>query len=135
MMDLKELEMLFFKTLASRYKDIPVTPAQSMILMGIYHHDGELCQKELEKVSLCNKSTLSALLNTMEKNGLIMRKDAIDDSRKKNVVLSDKALEVVRFLQEDKLKLTKIIGEGITDEEVALFGKVLDKLKKNIERI
>lgn len=135
MVDIKETELLFFRALALRYKTLDVTPVHSRIMMEIYQHDGKMCQKDIEDAVLCNKSTLSAVLNTMEKNGLIKRVGVADDYRKKYIVLSEKALEIVDVLNKDRIIIDEIINEGISDEERKSLGEILEKLKKNIERI
>ena len=83
----------------------------------------------------CNKSTLSAILNTMEKNELIKRIDSKIDSRRKVIILTDKAIEVVRYLKEDRKVLDHILLDNITEEEYGLFSDILHKLRKNMERI
>ena len=92
-------------------------------------------QKEIEDFIPCNKSTLSAILNTMEKNELIKRVDSEIDSRRKVIILTDKALEIVRYLKEDKKVLDHILLDNITDEEYRLFSDILHKLRNNMERI
>lgn len=133
--EINELDLFFFKAMANRYKKLDITPVQSRIIMVIASKKDGMYQKEMEDFIPCNKSTLSAILNTMEKNELIKRIDSKIDSRRKVIILTDKAVEVVRYLKEDRKVLGHILLDNITDEEYGLFSDILHKLRKNIERI
>ncbi len=133
--EINELDLFFFKVMANRYKKLDITPVQSRIIMVIASKKDGMYQKEIEDFIPCNKSTLSAILNTMEKNELIKRVDSEIDSRRKVIILTDKALEIVRYLKEDKKVLDHILLDNITDEEYRLFSDILHKLRNNMERI
>ncbi len=133
--EINELDLFFFKVMANRYKKLDITPVQSRIIMVIASKKDGMYQKEIEDFIPCNKSTLSAILNTMEKNELIKRVDSEIDSRRKVIILTDKALEIVRYLKEDKKVLDHILLDNITDEEYRLFSDILHKLRDNMERI
>lgn len=133
--EINELDLFFFKVMANRYKKLDITPVQSRIIMVIASKKDGMYQKEIEDFIPCNKSTLSAILNTMEKNKLIKRVDSEIDSRRKVIILTDKALEIVRYLKEDKKVLDHILLDNITDEEYRLFSDILHKLRDNMERI
>ena len=74
--EINELDLFFFKAMANRYKKLDITPVQSRIIMVIASKKDGMYQKEMEDFIPCNKSTLSAILNTMEKNELIKRIDS-----------------------------------------------------------
>ncbi len=133
--EINELDLFFFKVMANRYKKLDITPVQSRIIMVIASKKDGMYQKEIEDFIPCNKSTLSAILNTMEKNELIKRVDSEIDSRRNVIILTDKALEIVRYLKEDKKVLDHILLDNITDEEYRLFSDILHKLRNNMERI
>lgn len=136
-LEMNDIADNIFKTLAIRYKklNLDLTPVQSRIIMTLYENDNLLCQKDIEKNIPCNKSTISVILNTMEKNNLIIRLDSEIDSRKKNIVLTDKSLEIAKFLKEDNKRITNILGSNITEDEYIIFRQILEKIKINMERI
>lgn len=112
------------------------TPTQMQIMGYILEHiDEEIYQKDLEDVLKLRRATVSGVLQTMEKNKLIERITYEQDTRKKKIILNDDAKKI--FL-ENKLKMEeieKVIIEGITDEELDVFSMVIEKMKKNIEKI
>lgn len=137
MLELNEVNLNIFKKIAARYKELglDVTPVHSRIIMYLYDSNGEVCQKDIERFVSCNKSTISAVLNTMEKNNLIVRVDSSLDSRMKIIKLTEKSMNVADILREDKEKIDKIISSDISQEEYVEFNRILNKIKKNIERI
>lgn len=135
-MELNDVALDLFNYMAYNYKKLKldVTPIQGRILIVIHNNNGMHCQKKLEEFVPCNKSTLSNILKTMEKNGLIKRIGDDDDSRKKNIILTKKAKEILVMLNDNKEKLMQDIMRGISDEEIKSFNDVLLKFKYNIER-
>ncbi len=137
MLELNEVNIGIFKKISARYKELglEVTPVHSRIIMFLYDNDMQICQRDIERFISCNKSTMSAVLNTMEKNGLIVRVDSSEDSRMKIIKLTDKSKKTAEILREDKDKIDEILSSEISDEEFAEFNRILNKIKKNIERI
>lgn len=136
-LEMNDIALDIFKLLSTRYKKLglEVTPVQGRIIMALYSQNNLLCQRDIEASVPCNKSTLSAILNTMEKNGLITRQGSENDSRKKNIILTTKSLEIAEFLKEDNLRISKILSSNITEDEYIIFGQILEKIKTNVERI
>ena len=100
---IKSLNLNLLRALGARYKkmNLGVTPVQGRIIMFIDDHDDEVCQKDIERMIACKKSTLSAILNSMEKNKLIIRKGSNTDSRRNSIVLTAYSIEIANKLKED----------------------------------
>lgn len=135
-MELNDVTLDLFNYMAYSYRKLKldVTPIQGRILIALYNNKEMYCQKKIEEFVPCNKSTLSNILKTMEKNGLIKRIGDGDDSRKKNIILTTKAKKILVMLNDNKEKLMQDIMRGISDEEIKSFNDVLLKFKYNIER-
>lgn len=135
--EIKVIDGDIFKAISNRYKsmNIDITPMHAKIIMTIYKSKEPLCQKDLEMSISCNKSTMSAIISTMEKNGLLTREVCEQDSRINYLVLTDKGLEMALFLKKDRKITEDIMLDGITEEDYLLFTKIVDKIRKNLERI
>lgn len=135
--EIKKINGDIFKAISNRYKNlnIEITPMHAKIIMTLYKSNEPLCQKDLEGPISCNKSTMSSIISTMEKNGLLTRKVSDADSRINYLVLTSKGLEIVDFLKEDRAYTEKVLTDGISDDEYTTFFKVVDKIRNNIERI
>lgn len=110
------------------------TATQMQIIDYILEHiDEDIYQKDLEDVLNLRRATVSGVLQTMEKNNLITRTTCTEDTRVKKIVLNEKAKEIFsRNLLKIK-ELEKIIAKDITEEELCIFFKVINKMKENIE--
>lgn len=135
-MSLNDVNLAFFKYILYRYKrlKLDITPVQGRILLAIYKNREMSCQKSIEEFVPCNKSTISNILKTMEKNGLIKRVGNENDLRRKSIVLTSKAKRILNILDDDKKKLVQDITKDISEEEIIFFNGILMKLKYNVER-
>ena len=135
--EIKVIDGDIFRAICNRYKrmNVDITPMHAKIIMTIYKSREPLCQKDLEGPMSCNKSTLSSIISTMEKNGLITREVCELDSRINHLVLTDKGMEMVEFLRKDRKYTDGILEDGISKSERELFMQVIDKIRNNLERI
>ena len=65
-----------------------ITQAQVVCFIG-EHSDKEISQRDIEKFLKCSKSSVSSLLDTLEKKGVIIR-EAVLDLMKDNIRKEDK---------------------------------------------
>lgn len=135
MLDLKKTNKKILNMLATRYKKmkLDITPNQSKILMFI-HEKQEVTSNEIGKYIHVNKSSLSKVLNNLEKNNYIIRIEDKKDTRKKIVKLTDKSNKIIEILEKDAEEVSRLLMIGIKKEEYETFKKVLDKVEMNIER-
>lgn len=94
----------------------------------------DVFQKDFEKEFDIRRSTASKILSLMESNDLIVRESVPYDARLKRIVLTEKALEVQSVVEKAFGKMEEKIKEGISEEELAVFFRVLDKVNNNMER-
>ncbi len=88
-------------------------------------------QKDLEKILNIRKSTLSGILDTMEKNKIIKR--VPDLVTRGNIIeLSDEMKKCKEELLERIKKVEENLTNGISEEDLDAFFRVIDRMKKNI---
>lgn len=136
---IKSLEKLIFRCFIDdieKIEEIPScpTPTQMQIIEYVVDHDGEVIfQKDLEKVLNLRRATVSGVLQTMEKNGLIERVCDSVDARVKRIILNEKAKEMF-FRNVEKIEeLEDIIVKGISSDKLKDFSLVLDMMKENLK--
>ena len=93
----------------------------------------DIFQKDLEKEFDLKRSSVSLMLNNMEKNDLIKRVPVAEDARLKKIVLTEKAIGLSEKISNAIDLVENDLAEGITPEEVEVFYKVLDKIRNNLE--
>ncbi len=111
----------------------PSTTQMQIIHYIIEHANENIYQKDLENVLNLRRATVSGVLKTMEKNGIIVRKVCADDTRTKKVYLNEKTKEMF-FNNINKInELEKIAISGISEEDIGIFLDVINKMRENIE--
>lgn len=112
------------------------TPTQMQIVGYLLdNYDRDIYQKDLESVLNLRRATVSGVLQTMEKNGLVERVVYDGDARTKKIILNEKARQFF-VKNEARLKeLERVMTFGISNEELAIFSRVLVSMKSNLENI
>lgn len=111
-----------------------VTGNHGYIIGYIYENsDRDIFQRDIEKEFNLRGSTVTNMLNLMEKNGLIERKSVDGDRRLKRIVLTQKAIEIQQLVNGDFEKLEKTISKGVDKKDIEVFFSVLDKINSNIK--
>lgn len=138
---IKALEKMIFRTFIRDpdcelvEKEIIPTPTQMQIMEYIlFQSQGEVYQRDLENVLNLRRATVSGVLQTMEKNGLIERITATGDARTKKIILNPKAQKLFQEREIEMANIERIIIQGIPEEELEVFSNVLDKMKNNIKK-
>ncbi len=134
---LKSLNLQLFKVISKSHRElgIDLTPIQGTIIIAISESSETLCQKQMKQFVSCNKSTLSSILNTMEKKGLIYRVVDELDTRKKVIELTEKSKNLIKKIKKDKQEIEKGMTSGIDEKELETFYQTLNKMLKNLERM
>lgn len=109
------------------------TPTQMKVLGYMIDNYGkEIYQKDLEEKLDLSRATISDVLKRMENNGLITRLQNENDVRSKRIILSDgankvfeKGIERIDYIEK---KAIKDISQG----DLKVFIKIINKMIKNI---
>ncbi len=106
------------------------------ILGFLYDHSGKsIYQKDIEEEMALRKSSVTSLLNNLEKNGLIERRPSSEDARLKSVVLTDKGSKIHEEVASEIDRVEELLTEGFSAEETATFMSLLARIERNIENI
>lgn len=111
-----------------------ITPAQIMIMKYlIKNKDKKIYQKDIEKNLPFRKSTISGVMETMEKNNLIKRMDSQSDARSKIIITTQEAEKIDKKLNKKIKEFDKLLNKNITNEELEIFFKVTKKIQDNLK--
>jgi DNA-binding MarR family transcriptional regulator len=134
---IKNLDNAIFRKMFKKMKEshgMPFNPMQGEIAKILFKNkDKDIYQRDLEKIIGIRRSTISGILKTMEKNGLIMRIDSVDNRKVKKIILTEKALNIHSSIADKVKEMNNEIIKGISEEELIVFFNVADKIKKNLE--
>ena len=124
-------DRIFEKILAERGIEA-FNGAQGRILYVLFQGDGVPIKTVSEKCGLAITS-LTTMLERMEKGGLILRKQDSVDKRKTLLFLTDKA----RSLEKDYIAVSEAMGDiysqGFTADEVKAAEEYLNRIRLNLE--
>lgn len=101
-----------------------------------YFHDNrdkDIYQRDFEEKFAIRRSTATQFLKTMERNGLIKRESVDSDARLKKIILTDRAEDILKFIEDDIKKREKLMREGISEKELNTFFNVSKKIISNLE--
>ena len=124
-------DRIFEKILAERGVEA-FNGAQGRILYVLFQEDGVAIKTISEKCGLAITS-LTTMLERMERSGLILRRQDPVDKRKTLLFLTDKP----RDLEKDYIAVSEEMGDiyyqGFTKEEVKAAEGYLDRIRLNLE--
>jgi len=110
-----------------------ITGPQGMI-MGILAKQGEMKIGNLSKEIGLSNSTVSGIIDRLERNGLVERKRSIKDRRIVNVCVTSKFKDKVRKHFNEIEKWLEIIMNKAAPEELDTVVEGLDTLKKILDK-
>lgn len=93
----------------------------------------DVYQKDLEQEFDLRKPTISGILKTMEKNEVIERVEAKQDSRSKQIILTEKGKKICTEYMQRINKMENLIKKNISTEELKIFFKVIDQIRNNLK--
>lgn len=108
-----------------------VTKNQWIVLKKLNENDGAI-QNELAFITDRDKTSLTRLITTMEKKGLVTRVASKIDKRRNRIYLTEKGRELYSETLPTIDGILKIIQTGLTDKEVEGTIEVMKKIQNNI---
>lgn len=111
-----------------------VTGVQSRIIGFIYHNSNkrDIFQRDIEEELDIRRSSVTSVLQLMEKNGYIKRASVSEDARLKKIILTEKGLEIQKNVYEFILKFEKSLRDELSNDEMKILVSLIDRLSKKI---
>lgn len=134
--EIKEINDLIIKKMmrsAVCEKRCMISPTQVKIIEYLCKSKDEtVYQKDIEKTLNLKRSTVSGILDTMEKNNLISRKSVKEDLRLKEIILTDYALDKLNLIKRKIKEINNALGKNISEDDLKVFYRVTKQIKQNI---
>ena len=111
-----------------------MTMMNGWILKYLTMNEGrEIFQKDIESEFGITKSTVAGIIKLMEQKGFLSRISVERDARLKKLVLTDMGREYNEKMAVHMREHNEKMQKNITEEEMEVFLRVIDKVKKNIK--
>ncbi len=139
--DLQEFTPYLMNRIMARYnkgvesalKEVGVSVAQ-MRALAVLHESGPCTINELSVQTVIKQSTLSRTLATMEKAGLIRREAQDDDSRFRQISLTDAGRAAYQAAWPAMLTMRETMLDSLSDEERLTFNSLLLRIFYDIRK-
>ena len=113
-----------------------VTVMHGWIICYIFdNQDRNIYQKDLENEFGISRSTVTNILNLMEKKGYIQRVSVENDARLKKLILTDTGKRIHSILKNTLDENEARINSLLTAEEQNIFLALINKLRSGLEQI
>ncbi len=104
--------------------------ARGRIIFALWGKDGVPIKTLCEKTSL-DKSTLTGIIDRLERDGYIERKPSETDKRSTLILLTGKEQEFANHVQKVSDQINEIFYKGFDDEEITQFESMLERILAN----
>ena len=104
--------------------------ARGRIIFALWGKDGVPIKTLCKKTSL-DKSTLTGIIDRLERDGYIERKPSQTDKRSTLICLTGKEQEFAKHVQKVSNQMNKIFYKGFSDEEIMQFDSMLERILVN----
>jgi DNA-binding MarR family transcriptional regulator len=112
-------------------KGLPVTPEQLRVLTHLWNQDG-IPQSNLAACSDRNKANVTRIVDILEREGILERRDDPCDRRVFRIYLTDYGRSLKKSTAECAEKAIEDALAGISVEEKAQCAGVLQKIHQNL---
>jgi mobile rSAM pair MarR family regulator len=129
---IKQLSDRIFERILARHGIDAFNGAQGRILYVLWQEDGVPIKTISEKCGLAITS-LTTMLERMEKQGLIRRVQSDDDKRKTLLYLTEIAKSLRDEAEIVSRQMNDVFYKGFNSDEIEQFETYLDRVRNNLE--
>jgi DNA-binding MarR family transcriptional regulator len=112
---------------------VELTPEQWMVLVRLWQAEG-LTQTDLASRTFRDLPTMSRIIGTMERSGLISRKPDPEDGRARLVYLTPRGRSLRQSLVGEARSMVDSMLHGIPEADITKTRKTLQRILENLER-
>ena len=131
---ISQIHQLSGRIFSKKLKDyqIDINHAQGRIIFALWKND-KISINDLSKETALSKSSLTSMLERLEKSGHIIRKQSEIDKRITIVCLTSKSSSLRSDYQKISADMIDLFYKNFTDEEISQFESSLKKVLKNLK--
>ncbi|MBD7911613.1 MULTISPECIES: MarR family winged helix-turn-helix transcriptional regulator [Clostridium] len=111
-----------------------ITSVQGRIMGFIYNKSKEkdIFQKDIEEELDIRRSSVTSVLQLMEKNGFIERVSVSKDARLKKIILTQKGVDIHMNVFAFIIQIEKSLRDELSDDEQKTLIKLIDRLSEKV---
>lgn len=120
-------EQTFQKKIMSKFKNLSKNQPMVIKIIGM---EGEIMPSTIGKYTGMEKSSLTRMVDDLEKKGIVFRKTDPEDRRKVLVSLTDKGLECYNYFNQVAEEIFKLVDEKDVEDYVQSLETIVKILRK-----
>lgn len=128
---IKQIQGRIFERLLQRYAVDDVNGSQGRILYVLWQED-RLSIAELSERTGLAKTTLTSMLDRLEKNGVLVREPDGVDRRMTRLLLTEKSRAMEKKYSEVSNEMTRLFYRDFSEEEIRDFEHMLERILVNL---
>lgn len=113
-----------------------ITNQQARLLGDIAEQlkqEKRICQKDLESAMNLRGSSITSLLQGLEKKGFIIRRSGDEDGRTKLLSITEKGTKLIEEMEGVFQNVESLLLQGMTDAEKEIYQRLLKISYQNIK--
>lgn len=136
--EIRRLDHMISKEIEARVKEEgidEITLMNGWIMRYLYENrKKDIFQKDIEKFFSIGRSTVTNIIQILEKKGYVRRESVKHDARLKKVILTEQGIESHEKIEAIIGCLNHRMIQGIEEEDLKVFQRVADQIRKNVEK-
>lgn len=130
------LSCVWHRVIENKMSDLGLSSIQSRMLGYLYFQSREgkkVFQRELEQEFQIRKSSVTSVIQMMERKRLIRRVGVPSDARQKELVLTEQGIAVQEEVIRRLYALEELVNEAISPEEKRLWFACIQKIETRLK--
>lgn len=131
------LSVLMSFEVLSRYLEVELrrydaTLIRFHIMSTLFKNGGEMTPSEIAESVFREKNSITAVINTMERQGIVRREPSTDDRRSVKVVITDKGWQEANKLNPIAQELSREALSCIDKEQIEVLIGIMRKIRESL---
>lgn len=115
------------------FKEYELTKGQYLYLVRICENPG-IIQEKLAEMIKVDRTTAARAIQKLEKNGLIIKKDDMQNKKIKKLFPTEKGQQIYPFIIREHEYSNHVALNGFTETEADIMFTLLQKIRSNVEK-
>lgn len=130
---IRQLNTALVQYETEKTRKLDITPTQSIFLYILFQKDREgIYARDICAASGLSKATISSMVKSLKNKGYLTMEYVPQDERKKAILLTKKAYEIQKEIEEDIKEREELLCRGISRQELLCLAELLQKMKDNV---
>ena len=130
------LNCIWHRVIENSMADLGLTSIQSRMLGYLYfqlQNGKQVFQKELEEEFRIRKSSVTSVIQMLEKKGLVRRAGVTGDARRKELMLTEQVIAVQETVMERLDALEGLVNEALSPKEKQIWLSCIRKIETRLK--